>query len=177
MTWLLLIYTVPAQPSAKRAAVWRDVKRAGAVYMRDGVCALPQRPDTTRTFEDIAAKVIEFGGQATVARGVQLDDVKSERIREDSRAARVQEYEDVRHEIEALLLHIKQEGVHRHFGFPELEQLDSDLAKLRRWLGQIAARDFENLEAQCEADELLKTCETDIASFLDRAYEREEASR
>ena len=35
-SWLLLIYTVPSQPSRKRAAVWRDVKKAGAVYLRDG---------------------------------------------------------------------------------------------------------------------------------------------
>ncbi|MGH6916065.1 MAG: hypothetical protein ACREH3_20425, partial [Geminicoccales bacterium] len=26
MTWLLLIYTVPSEPSRLRAAVWRDLK-------------------------------------------------------------------------------------------------------------------------------------------------------
>ncbi|MGH2561215.1 MAG: Chromate resistance protein ChrB, partial [Thermomicrobiales bacterium] len=43
-TWALLIYVLPSHPSRLRAAVWRDVKRAGAVYLRDGACALPERP-------------------------------------------------------------------------------------------------------------------------------------
>ena len=44
--WLLLVYTVPAEPSRLRAAVWRDLKKAGAVYLRDGVCVLPERDET-----------------------------------------------------------------------------------------------------------------------------------
>src|SRR5438309_7457883 len=43
--WLLLIYTLPSQPSRKRAYVWRELKKVGAVYLRDGVAILPRRPD------------------------------------------------------------------------------------------------------------------------------------
>ena len=44
--WLLLIYTVPAEPTRKRAFIWRELKKVGAPYLRDGVCILPERPDT-----------------------------------------------------------------------------------------------------------------------------------
>ena len=66
--WRLLIYTVPAQPSRKRAFIWRELKKAGAVYLRDGVCALPERPETAAVLSAVAAKV-EF---VEVARHLRL---------------------------------------------------------------------------------------------------------
>ena len=50
--WLLLIYTVPAEPSRKRAAIWRELKKVGAPYLRDGVCILPERPETREADTD-----------------------------------------------------------------------------------------------------------------------------
>ena len=40
--WLVLIYTLPPEPTRKRAFVWRELKKIGAVYLRDGVCLLPE---------------------------------------------------------------------------------------------------------------------------------------
>ena len=76
--WLLLIYTVPAEPSRKRAAIWRDVKKVGAVYLRDGVCALPERQETTSAMRAIAARVEEFEGQATLVEAARLDAARAD---------------------------------------------------------------------------------------------------
>ena len=59
--WLLLIYTVPSQPSRLRATVWRELKKAGAVYLRDGVAILPQRDETLAVFQAIAGRIGAFG--------------------------------------------------------------------------------------------------------------------
>src|SRR5919197_4896870 len=85
--WLLLIYTVPAQPSRKRAFVWRELKKAGAVYLRDGVCVLPERQDTLAAFQAIAAKVEEFGGEAILIQAARLDQEPAERVTSQVRAA------------------------------------------------------------------------------------------
>ena len=37
MEWLLLSYSVPAQPSALRVATWRALKQAGAVLLGPGL--------------------------------------------------------------------------------------------------------------------------------------------
>jgi hypothetical protein len=47
----LLIYSVPAEPSRKRAYVWREVKKLGAIYLRDGVCIQPEQPGTVAAAE------------------------------------------------------------------------------------------------------------------------------
>src|SRR5438046_418006 len=110
--WLLLIYTVPAEPSRKRAFVWRELKKAGSVYLRDGVCALPEREEALAAFEAIAAKIDEFGGQAMLVRGARLDAEPAERVIAQLRAAREEEYADVAREAGRFLEHVRRETEH-----------------------------------------------------------------
>jgi hypothetical protein len=173
-SWLLLIYTVPAQPSRKRAAVWRDVKRAGAIYLRDGVCALPERPLHLAAFEAIVAKIQEFGGQATLVRAARLDGERAEALVAESAASRTREYDDILREAGRFQAHLGRERDHREFTFGELQELEADLDKLRRWAGQVRDRDFAGLEQASEVDMALAACEAELTSFAEETYEREE---
>jgi hypothetical protein len=173
MTWLLLIYTVPAEPSRKRAFVWRELKKAGAVYLRDGVCVLPERQDTLAAFQAIAAKVEEFGGEAILIQAARLDPQPAGRVISQVRAAREDEYADVAREAERFLEHVRRETEHREFTFSELEELEADLGKLKRWAEQVRARDFFGVEVAGRVAELLAACEGALASFLDETFNRE----
>jgi len=86
--WLLLIYTVPAEPSRKRAFVWRKIKRVGAVYLRDGVCVLPQTPAAESALSAIAQRILGFEGRATVVRDAQLEADQAREVTERMLAAR-----------------------------------------------------------------------------------------
>src|SRR5215213_12001994 len=44
--WLLLIYTVPREPSANRVSIWRKLRRLGAILLHDAVWVLPRSPRT-----------------------------------------------------------------------------------------------------------------------------------
>ena len=39
--FLQLVYRMPAKPTAGRVAVWRNLKKTGAVYLQDSACVLP----------------------------------------------------------------------------------------------------------------------------------------
>src|SRR5438309_9938858 len=93
--WLLLLYTVPAEPTRKRAFIWRELKKVGAPYLRDGVCILPERSDTLEAARGIAAKVEEFGGEATLVSGARLTQARSTALVEQFRGARAEEYKEV----------------------------------------------------------------------------------
>ena len=175
-SWLLLIYTVPAQPSRKRAAVWREVKKAGAVYLRDGVCALPELPAQLRTFEEIAAKVAELGGQATLVRSASLDEQRAEAVIAEAATARAAEYEDILGEVGRFHAHLRRERQHREFTFREVQEIEADLGKLQRWTTQVKERDFTGLERAKEVDEALAGCEAELASFAEEAFRQEERS-
>jgi hypothetical protein len=172
--WLLLIYTVPAKPTRKRAYIWREVKKIGAVYLRDGVCALPQRPETVAAVEAIAARVREFEGEAAVVTEARLDAARSEAVIVAFMSARAEEYAEITREAERLLEHIAHETNHRDFTFAELEELEEDLGKLRRWMSQVQARDyFPDGSTFTATEQLLAECEAALAEFLEKAAARD----
>src|SRR5438132_4519601 len=113
--WLLLIYTVPAEPTRKRAAIWRDIKKIGAIYLRDGESVLPERPETISAMRAIAAKVDRFDGQATLVEAARLDSARTDMLVAESRTARAAEYADSAREAEQLLAHVVREPEHRDF--------------------------------------------------------------
>jgi hypothetical protein len=64
--WLLLIYRLPREPSRHRVAVWRKLKGLGALYLQDGVAALPEDAVTREQMEWLQLRVREAGGEATL---------------------------------------------------------------------------------------------------------------
>ena len=171
--WLLLIYTVPAEPTRKRAYVWREVKKLGAIYLHDGVCILPERADTTVAAQAIATKIQEFEGDATVVHGAALDSARAEAVVAQFKSARSAEYAEISHEAERLLEHIARETEHRDFTFAELEQLEEDLAKLKRWMSQVQSRDYFPDGSSGQAEQLLDRCDGVLADFLEQAAARD----
>lgn len=171
--WLLLIYTVPAEPSRKRAYVWREVKKVGAVYLRDGVCILPQWTETLGAAESLATRIHEFEGQATLVRDASLDPSRAEAVVTEFKNARSGEYVEIAREAERLLEHVARETEHRDFSFAELEEMEEDLAKMRRWLGQVQTRDYFPDGSSLQAEELLTRCDQALAEFLDEAAARD----
>ena len=67
MEWLQLVYRVPAEPTRKRTYVWRQLRGLGAVYLQDGCCVLPRTPGAEAGLIEVAGKVREFGGEATLS--------------------------------------------------------------------------------------------------------------
>lgn len=169
-TWLLLIYTVPAEPSRRRAAVWRELKRAGAVAVRDGVWALPEREETRARFQAIAGTVTEVGGQATLVEGARIDAARTADIVASARTSSAREYRELIEEAGQFLAHVQREHEHRNVTFHELEELEADLGKLRRWSAQVVARDDFGAAGRGEVEQLLAQCEEVLESFLENAY-------
>ena len=78
--------------------------------------------------------------------------------------------------MKAFLFHVSDESKHRRFSFSELERLEADLGKLRRWHSQIAARDFEEQGIRTEAGEMLELCDAELGAFLEEAFKLQEAT-
>jgi hypothetical protein len=64
--WVLLVYKLPREPSRHRVAVWRKLKDLGALYLQDGVVALPKDAVTREQLEWLQLRVKESGGEATL---------------------------------------------------------------------------------------------------------------
>jgi hypothetical protein len=64
--WLILVYHLPREPSRHRVAAWRKLKALGALYLQDGVAALPEDAVTREQLEWLQLRIQEAGGEATL---------------------------------------------------------------------------------------------------------------
>ncbi|MGN6393389.1 MAG: Chromate resistance protein ChrB [Gemmatimonadales bacterium] len=65
-SWVLLSSRLPREPSRLRLAVWRRLKRLGAVLAHDAVWMLPADARTREAFEWLAEEIEEQGGTAWI---------------------------------------------------------------------------------------------------------------
>lgn len=66
IAWILLSSRLPREPSRLRLAIWRRLKRLGAVLIHDAVWVLPADARTREAFEWLAEEIEEQGGTAWV---------------------------------------------------------------------------------------------------------------
>ena len=64
MNWLLFVYKVPSEPSARRVYVWRKLKRLGAILLHDSAWVLPATARTRENLQWLAAEIDEMTGEA-----------------------------------------------------------------------------------------------------------------
>ena len=65
-SWLLLVYKVPPEPTARRVYVWRKLKRLGAILLHDAVWVLPPTPYTREQLQWLSAEITEMTGDALI---------------------------------------------------------------------------------------------------------------
>lgn len=90
--WVFLLHRQPREPSAPRIALWRSLRRLGAVRVGDGVVALPADERTVEHFEWLAAGIVEGGGAASVWLARPSTTAAGDRLREQAIAAVQSEY-------------------------------------------------------------------------------------
>jgi hypothetical protein len=166
--WILLVYKLPATPSRLRAAAWRKLKGAGAIYLQDGVAALPITPATERTLRGVAAEVREAGGTAHLIQAKPLADAQA--LVTLFNAAREAEYHELHSRCQDFHTELSRERTRRNFTFAELEENEDDLAKLEAWRVKIAARDHFGVPRGNDADTALAACREDLDAFAQEVY-------
>lgn len=64
--WVLLIYTMPREPTAPRVAAWRKLKKLGALRLHDAAWVLPATPATIAHMQWLMTEIQEGHGEASV---------------------------------------------------------------------------------------------------------------
>src|SRR5438105_15357397 len=95
LSWRVLIYRVPTEPASKRVAVWRDLKRLGALYLQQCVCIFPAIPALTAEVDEVAAKIPALGGETFLLEVPRLPAEDEIRIVEGFRAQRTNECAEI----------------------------------------------------------------------------------
>ncbi|GII96878.1 Chromate resistance protein ChrB [Sinosporangium siamense] len=160
--FLQLIYRVPSHPSRARVAVWRELKRMGAVYVQQAVCVLPERDGVRGLLDRVRARIDDLGGESLL---FVLDNVEERERRHLVSAFRensAKEYAEVAEECEGLLV-----SETRRRTVADADALRQDLEKLRRWLHKVEGRDWMGAEGRATAHLKMAECERLLERLLE----------
>jgi len=172
-SWLLLIYRVPSQSSRARVAVWRDLKRLGALYVQQAVCVLPDQPRLRAALDRVRARVAELEGASLFFELSGVGDAEQRFITDGFRANSAKEYAEIVEECETKFVkEIEFERFRENYTYEETEEIRQDLEKLRRWLARVEERDFCGADGRAEATAKIAECEALLEAFEADVYER-----
>jgi hypothetical protein len=173
LSWRVLIYRVPTEPASKRVAVWRDLRRLGALYLQQCACIFPNLPGVTEAVNQVATKIPALGGETFLLDVPRLQPEDEARIIAAFREQRTNEYAEIIEECETKFVkEIEFEHFRQNYTFEEAEEIEQDLEKIRRWFGQVQERDWFSADRRDEVEAWLERCRDLLGRFEEEVYRR-----
>jgi hypothetical protein len=138
MTWLVFSYSLPSKAqSSPRVALWRRLRRLGAITLTGGIHVLPAREEDLEAFQWLAEEVQQAKGEAVVMRVAQFEGLADADLIERFRRVRAEDYAVIETQASAL-----EERLHARLKAEERARLRDKLERLRRQHAEVARIDF-----------------------------------
>jgi hypothetical protein len=170
---LIRVSALGGGSSTLRVYAWRNLRGAGAHYLQQSVCLLPATPATTRAATKVVTRLRAEGGDGEVLR-IQLMEPKQEaKVIDAMQAERTDEYHELVESTRQFHEELAAERRRGRVTYTELEESDADLARYRRWLAAIRARDYFEAPGNDEATAAVASCEAALARFESEALSAE----
>ncbi len=170
VAWIVLIVRVPSEPSRHRVAVWRELRRVGAVQLGQGSWALPEAPAFDGFVDKMVALVGEHEGEVLALAAAAIDESTAARIRTLYDDARRAEWAEFVSECGKCLAELDKEIRHEKFTLAELDEEEQNVERLRRWHRELRSRDvFVSVDVDRIQSELA-TCAASLERFTHLVY-------
>jgi len=163
-SWLLLLFSLPTKRKTERVAVWRRLKKMGAVQMKTSTYLLPNEPAQYEQFQWLAQQIRDYGGESTLVRAQEIEGLTRDEVVSLFNTAREAEYADLKKALQNFISRRRKLDAESAAGelerltkqFRELRQIDFfDSARghevamlLRRAEGPRHSRKFQTLDAK-----------------------------
>lgn len=161
---------LPADPSRHRVAVWRELRKIGALSLGQGIWAVPEVP----VFADGVRRALELtsvaGGQGTTLQASGRTDEDAARFQDMFTAARSADWTEFLADCGKFEAEIAKEIRIAKFTLAELEEEEQSLERLRRWHRDLTARDVFGAPEAVEAAERLRQCTDACEDYSERVF-------
>ncbi|WP_288026403.1 Chromate resistance protein ChrB [Arthrobacter sp.] len=169
--WVLILPQVPSEPSRHRVAVWRQLRKAGAVPVASGAWALPAGPAFQADLDRAGELCRKGGGTAAVLDVSPRDESSAALIRDAFAAVRLDEWAEFTADCGKFEAEIAREIDKRKFTFAELEEEEQSLERLRRWYRDLKKRDVLELPEAKAAATRLRACASALDGYAEQVYQ------
>jgi hypothetical protein len=170
--WLVLLPRVAAEPARHRMALWRELRRSGAVMLGQGVWAVPDLPAVRPLVDRLAGIVEAAGGTWLVLSATGDRDVDEGRLDRLYAEARELEWAEFHADCGKYLAELDHEEQIEKYTLAELDEEEQSLDRLRRWYRELRGRDLLGLPASVDSARDLKRCEERFEVYAEHVYAR-----
>ena len=162
--WLVLIHQIPPTPAYFRQKVGRRLQRLGAVAIKNSVYVVPLTEATQEDLQWVAREIVGDGGEATLCKATFVEGLRDEQIEALFHAAREADYAQIAEEVRERTADLPSRLARDDDRRPQLE---ADLARLRKRMGEVGAIDFFGAPGREAAEAAIAALERRL-----RAHER-----
>jgi len=129
---LLLLVGVPPTPSSLRVRVWRRLRSLGAVALKRSAYLLPDTPERYEDFQWLAQEIQREGGDATLVRVHQIENMSEPDVLRLFHEPRDQDYRHLAARYRKLLQSLERKGAAKSARVQdELARLGKDHQRIR----------------------------------------------
>jgi len=132
-SWLLLLFSLPTNRNTERVAVWRRLKKMGAVQIKTSTYLLPDEPAQYEQFQWLAQQIRDYGGDSTLVRAQEIEGLTKEKVIAMFNDARSKDYAELRKSLQGFIGRRKK---------MDAETAAAELERLMRQFREIREVDF-----------------------------------
>jgi hypothetical protein len=173
VSWRVITYRLPPEPSRHRVAVWRELRRLGAVALQQGTWAVPDGEPFEAGLSQVVEQIKAAGGQPVVL-AVADEEASSAQLEALFTAQREDEWGEFLSDCGKYETELAGEIAKGKLTLAELDEEEQSLDRLRRWYRTIRARDLFGAPSAPVAERRLKECTEALEDFAERVYQARE---
>jgi hypothetical protein len=158
--WLLLIHQIPPTPAYLRVKIGRRLAKLGAVAIKNSVYALPSSDSAREDFQWVVREIVKVGGDASVIAAQFVEGLNDAQVQALFNAARDADYAQIAADAKKTLASLPRR---RAVADERRGAVESDLARLRQRVAEVAVIDFFGTSGRVAVEGLLATIEERLA--------------
>lgn len=152
--WLVLLVSLPPDPSTLRVRVWRKLRAVGAVALKKSVYLLPFSPENLEHFQWLTQEVQRDRGEATLLKVDQIENMRRADVVRLFQEARDRDYRQLAERYRKILGGFGRKGEDR-----SVARRSQELARLGREVERVREIDFFDAPSSQEVKRLRETIE------------------
>jgi hypothetical protein len=171
----LLVYRMPAKPTADRVAVWRLLKKVGAIYLQQSVCVFPDNSALRKDLTPILQRITNGRGEFHLLALRKLSQDEESKLIQQFLDQTSNHYQEVIENCEVnFTKEIEFETFRKNFTYEEAEEIRAEYEKICAWFDRVQQRDWFAAPNRVEARRWLDRCAVMLEEFEARVFEHQE---
>jgi hypothetical protein len=153
-------------------AVWRSLKKAGAVYLQDSVCVVPDTAGLRAELAPVLSRIDETHGSYHMLPLRKLPDEEDAKLVQLFVDQAAKHYEEIVENCEVnFVKEIEFETFRKNFTYEEAEEIRMEFEKICTWFERVQERDWFSAPNQENAREWLRRCESMLEEFEAKVFD------